>query len=69
MSGYTAELATRVTKRFAGRVEDATVEDIYDFTKEVALESFKNGLAAKRRSAPHETRSALQAGRLKTAST
>ena len=68
IAGYTAELATLVTKTFGDRVDNAMAKEIYDFSKAVALESFKNGLAAKRRSAPLETRSALQAGRLTRAS-
>lgn len=43
MAGFTAELAQRVQERF-GKRDD--VQEIFDFTKEVALLSFKNGLAA-----------------------
>jgi len=45
---FTAELASRVNARFANHV-DAERAEIYNFAKEVALESFKNGLAAGRK--------------------
>lgn len=50
MAGFTAELVERVQQRFGDNPQAA---EIYDFTKEVALESFKNGLRASRRTSPN----------------
>lgn len=47
---YTGQLASRVTDRFANHVEEPVLAEFYAFSKEVALESYKNGLATGRRS-------------------
>ena len=67
MAGFTAELVTKVQQRFG---TDERAQDIYEFTKEVALASWKNGIeAGKRKSAPPKrpavvNGSALKSGRL-----
>ena len=70
MASYQAELATLVTTLFAEKVNEETLKEIYEFSKEVALQSFKNGLNAPKKNAPRERsapRSALDAGKLSPA--
>lgn len=58
MASYTGELATRVHARFARDVEEPVLTEVYNFSKEVALESFKNGLAAGKAKSASRARSA-----------
>ncbi len=62
--GFTDYLAEQVNTRFRDRA-DAERAEIFEFAKEIALESFKNGkaLGGQRKSAP-QNRSALGAGKL-----
>jgi hypothetical protein len=55
MAGFTAELVGRVQQRFG---ENPQAAEIFDFTKEVALESFKAGLAASRKKSAWKRKSA-----------
>ena len=67
MSRFQEELAERVNARFARHV-DAERAEIYTFVREVALESFKNGLASAKRKSTAGNGSALQNGRLRPVS-
>jgi hypothetical protein len=55
---YNKALFQRTAQRFAGAVSDDWVNDIYKFTKEVALESFRTGLAAGKAKSAFSQRSA-----------
>jgi len=60
---YNEALFQRTAHMFAGVVSGERVNDIYKFTKVVALESFRNGLAAGRRKSASRERSAVKTTR------
>ena len=60
---FREHLLTRTHEHFAG-YDEQTQKDIYDFVNEVALESFKNGLATARRKSAPRKRGAGQAEEL-----
>lgn len=60
---YNEALFQRTAQMFAGAVSGERVNDIYKFTKEVALESLKNGLAAGRKKSASRERSAVKTTR------
>jgi hypothetical protein len=55
MASYNEELYKRAYQHFNGLVD---VEEVYHFVKAVALESFKNGLAAGKAKSASRARSA-----------
>ena len=55
---YNEALFQRTAQMFAGAVSGERVNDIYKFTKEVALESFRNGLATGKAKSASRERSA-----------
>jgi hypothetical protein len=55
---FNEALFQRTAQLFTGAVPAERVNDIYKFTKEVALESFRNGLAAGRRKSASRVRDA-----------
>ena len=52
MASYQQDLQRLVVSRFADEVGEPTLTEIYKFSKEVALESFKNGLSAPKKKRP-----------------
>ncbi len=57
---YNEALFQRTVQRFAGVASASAMDDIYKFTKEVALESFRNGLAAGKKKSASQGRDARE---------